>query len=76
MVYIKLDLVYRYRQGHLIDQSRSFVAEAKSKKIKLVFRSNLQLNLSIKLSLKPCLQNWSFGWLNFSRVNNSVSASC
>ena len=29
MVYIKLDLVYRYRQGHLIDQSISFHVEGK-----------------------------------------------
>ena len=49
MVYIKLDLVYRYRQDHLIDQSRSFVVEAKSKKSELVFRSNSQLNLSKKV---------------------------
>ena len=58
MVYIKLDLVYRYRQGHLRDQSRSFVVEAKSKKSELVSCSNSQLNLSIKLPLKPCLQYW------------------
>ena len=61
MVYIKLYLVYRYRQGHLIDQSRSFAVETKSKKSQLVFRSTSQLNLSINLSLKPYLQYWSFG---------------
>ena len=61
--------------GHPIDQSKSFFMEAKPKKSELVFRINLQLNLSIKLSLIPCLQIWSFGWLNFSRVNNSISTS-
>ena len=31
MVYIKLDLIYRYCQYHLSDQSRSFAVEAKIK---------------------------------------------
>ena len=75
MVCIKLDLVYRYRQSHLIDQSISFVVEAKSKKSELVFGSNSQLTLGIKLLLKPCLQYLSFGCLDFSRVNNSISTS-
>ena len=41
MIYIKLDLVYRYCQGHFTDKSRSFVGVAKSKKGELAFRSNL-----------------------------------
>ena len=77
-IIIYTDGLYKIRfntvsSGRLIDQSRSFAVEAKPEKIELVFRINSQLNLSMKLSLKPCLQYWSFGWLNFSRVNNSIS---
>ena len=59
--------------GLLIDQPRSFAVEAKPEKSEFVFCINSQLNLSMKLSQKPCLQYWSFGWLNFSRVNDSIS---
>ena len=78
-IIIYTDGLYKIRfnisvsSGRLIDQSRSFAVEAKPEKSELVFRINSQLNLSMKLSLKLCLQYWSFGWLNFSRVNNSIS---
>ena len=80
-IIIKTDGLFKIRfnisvsSGHLIDQSKNSVVEAKPKKTEVVFRINSQLNLSIKLSLKPCLQYWSFGWLNFNRVNNSISTS-